>query len=146
MNTTVLRSLRNPIVCKNPLKLFGLSNNSQESTILGKISQNYLRLLLQSSRSLSVDRNSVYDNYDKILEWAKTDPTAFWREVAESKISWLKPFTIVNDSDLSQGKIKWFSDGELNVSQNCLDRHAKDKVALIWEKDEPGQQEFVTYG
>ena len=95
---------------------------------------------------MSVDRNFVYDNYEKVLNWSRTDPDAFWREVAESKVTWKKPFTVVNDSNLKEGRIRWFVDGELNVSQNCLDRHPKDKVALIWEKDEPGQHEKVTFG
>lgn len=45
--------------------------------------------------------------------------------------------------------MQWFGDGELNVSYNCIDRHAErnpDKVALIWESDEPGHSEHITYG
>ena len=47
---------------------------------------------------------------------------------------------------MASGQISWFDGGVLNVTESCVDRHlGKDKVALIWEKDEPGTQEYVTY-
>uniref|UniRef100_A0A674NQC2 acetate--CoA ligase n=1 Tax=Takifugu rubripes TaxID=31033 RepID=A0A674NQC2_TAKRU len=60
----------------------------------------------------------------------------------------MEPFHRVRDCELSSGKISWFQGGKLNVSVNCLDVHVEkhpDRVALIWEKDEPGTEEKVTY-
>uniref|UniRef100_A0A6J0TMR5 Acetyl-coenzyme A synthetase n=1 Tax=Pogona vitticeps TaxID=103695 RepID=A0A6J0TMR5_9SAUR len=73
---------------------------------------------------------------------------AFWGALARSRLTWINPFHSVSDCDLQQGHISWFVGGELNVAVNCLDRHvhqAPNKVALIWEKDEPGQEERITY-
>ncbi|XP_048804093.1 acetyl-coenzyme A synthetase 2-like, mitochondrial isoform X1 [Lagopus muta] len=73
---------------------------------------------------------------------------AFWGALARSRLSWITPFHSVQDCDLQQGRAAWFLGGQLNVAVNCLDRHvhvAPDKVALIWEKDEPGEELRVTY-
>ncbi|XP_062267120.1 acetyl-coenzyme A synthetase 2-like, mitochondrial [Platichthys flesus] len=74
--------------------------------------------------------------------------SSFWAAVARHRLSWISPFTTVQDCDLSRGRIKWFEGGQLNVSVNCLDRHVHtcpDRVALIWERDEPGSEVRVTY-
>jgi acetyl-CoA synthetase len=78
------------------------------------------------------------------------DPDAFWRGEA-SRIDWMKPFTKVKSTSFNEADfgIKWFEDGELNVSANCLDRHLparNDDIALIWEGDDPSQQRRITYG
>ncbi|XP_004941849.2 acetyl-coenzyme A synthetase 2-like, mitochondrial isoform X2 [Gallus gallus] len=73
---------------------------------------------------------------------------AFWGALARSRLTWITPFHSVQDCDLHQGRAAWFLGGQLNVAVNCLDRHvhvAPDKVALIWEKDEPGEEVRVTY-
>jgi acetyl-CoA synthetase len=54
----------------------------------------------------------------------------------------------VNGTYIDEGLFSWFHGGRLNASVNCIDQHIKtkaDQVALIWEKDEPGQTEFITY-
>jgi len=76
-------------------------------------------------------------------------PDAFWAEQAK-RIDWMKPFTKVkNTSFRSPVSVKWFEDGALNVSANCLDRHlAKrgDQVALLWEPDDPtAEPRRITY-
>ena len=67
-------------------------------------------------------------------------PDAFWAEHGK-RIDWIKPFTRVkNTSFVPPVSIKWFEDGTLNVSANCLDRHLDkrgDQVAIIWEGDDP---------
>ena len=65
----------------------------------------------------------------------------FWKQQAES-FDWIKPFTKVKEVSFSKEDlhIRWFYDGKLNVSANCLDRHLKtqgDKIAIIWEADDP---------
>ncbi|MEM8979325.1 MAG: acetate--CoA ligase [Pseudomonadota bacterium] len=78
------------------------------------------------------------------------DPVAFWG--AEGKrIDWIKPYTKVKDVDytLGQVSIKWFHDGTLNVSANCVDRHLAtraDQTAIIWEPDSPEDDALhITY-
>ena len=66
----------------------------------------------------------------------------FWREKASS-LTWIKNFTKVKESSFTDDvHIKWFSDGSLNVSYNCIDRHLNnrgEKVAIIWESDTPNE-------
>ncbi|XP_064420962.1 acetyl-coenzyme A synthetase 2-like, mitochondrial isoform X3 [Latimeria chalumnae] len=72
----------------------------------------------------------------------------FWGAVGRERLSWITPFHTVHDCDFKEGRIKWFEGGQLNVSVNCLDRHVHwcpDRVALIWEKDEPGTEVRITY-
>ncbi|HMO08113.1 MAG TPA: acetate--CoA ligase [Paracoccaceae bacterium] len=69
------------------------------------------------------------------------DPEAFWRAEGQ-RIDWIRPYTRVKDSDFTLGQvsIKWFEDGALNVSANCIDRHLlarADQTAIIWEPDDP---------
>uniref|UniRef100_H3D771 Acetyl-coenzyme A synthetase n=1 Tax=Tetraodon nigroviridis TaxID=99883 RepID=H3D771_TETNG len=76
------------------------------------------------------------------------EPDRFWGAAAADRLRWVEPFQRVRDCELSRGRIHWFLGGKLNVSVNCLDVHAEkhpDRVALIWEKDEPGTEEKVTY-
>ncbi|KAG7233261.1 hypothetical protein INR49_007340 [Caranx melampygus] len=77
-----------------------------------------------------------------------TDPDRFWGSAAVDRLRWVKPFKRVQDCDLSSGRIRWFLGGKINVSVNCLDIHVEkhpDRVALIWERDEPGTEVKVTY-
>src|SRR3978361_2299282 len=80
---------------------------------------------------------------------ATADPEAFWKREATDRIAWMRPPTkIENTSFTGDVSIKWFEDGTLNASVSCLDRHLAtrgDQVAIIWEGDEPGTSESVTY-
>uniref|UniRef100_A0A3P8W1C7 acetate--CoA ligase n=1 Tax=Cynoglossus semilaevis TaxID=244447 RepID=A0A3P8W1C7_CYNSE len=83
-----------------------------------------------------------------LQDFSVSNSDTFWSAVARHRLSWISPFTAVQDCDLSQGRIKWFDGGKLNVSINCLDRHvhtSPERVALIWEKDEPGSEVKITY-
>uniref|UniRef100_UPI0037E7ED1D acetyl-coenzyme A synthetase 2-like, mitochondrial n=1 Tax=Semicossyphus pulcher TaxID=241346 RepID=UPI0037E7ED1D len=87
-------------------------------------------------------------DYAALQDFSVTSSESFWAAVARQRLSWIRPFNAVQDCDLSRGKIKWFEGGKLNVSVNCLDRHVHtypERVALIWEKDEPGSEVKVTY-
>jgi acetyl-CoA synthetase len=88
--------------------------------------------------------------YDAACQRAEQAPEAYWREVA-GRLDWSKPFTQVKDVSFkaSDFRIKWFADGELNVSVNCIDRHLatrRDQVAIIWESDDPDVYDTLTYG
>jgi acetyl-CoA synthetase len=86
--------------------------------------------------------------YKDMAERAANTPDAFWADECQ-RITWIKPPTkIKNTSFTGDVTIKWFEDGVLNVSANCLDRHLAergDQVAIIWEGDDPGDSKKVTY-
>ena len=76
-------------------------------------------------------------------------PEAFWREET-ARLEWIKPWRELTRSSFAQADfgIRWFADGTLNVSANCLDRHLAERgeqVAIIWEGDDPAQQRKITY-
>ena len=77
------------------------------------------------------------------------DPVGFWRAHGE-RIDWIKPYTQVRDVSFDEKDlhVRWYFDGTLNASVNCLDRHLKTKgnqTAIIWEGDDPNQSKRVTY-
>jgi len=79
--------------------------------------------------------------YEAMYTASVTDPEAFWGEHGK-RIDWIKPYTKVKNTryDFGDVDIKWYEDGTLNVSANCIDRHAAatpDKTAIIFEPDEP---------
>jgi acetyl-CoA synthetase len=90
---------------------------------------------------------SGMDDYEKLCAEAAADDQAFWARLARELVSWKKPFTKVLD-DSSAPFYKWFEDGTLNVSYNCLDKQVEaglgNKVAIIFEADD-GQVTNVTY-
>lgn len=87
--------------------------------------------------------------YDARYAASVADPEAYWREGGRC-IDWSRPYTEVKDTSFDEAdfRIRWFADGQTNVSVNCLDRHLEtrgDQVAIIWEGDEPGETRRVTY-
>jgi acetyl-CoA synthetase len=86
--------------------------------------------------------------YDEMAAQAATDPDTFWA-AEKDRIDWITvPTKIKNTSFTGDVSIKWFEDGVLNASVNCLDRHLAtrgDQVAIIWEGDDPSQSRHVTY-
>jgi acetyl-CoA synthetase len=94
-------------------------------------------------------------NNDQYLEMYKRsieDNEGFWREQGLARVEWIKPFTKVKDVDwvIPNVSTKWYEDGTLNASFNCIDRHVAagkgDKVALIWEPDDPEEESLrITY-
>ena len=93
--------------------------------------------------------NLTSETYKNLYAQSISDPEAFWGEQGK-RLDWITPYTKVKDvswnkSDLS---VKWYSDGVLNVTENCLDRHLEargDKVAIIWEGDDPNDSLTRTY-
>ena len=86
------------------------------------------------------------EEYQQLCDAAEADYEGYWGNLAKNLIEWKKPFTKILNED-NAPFYKWFDDGELNVSYNCIDRHLpnkKDKVAIIFESDD-GQTTEVTY-
>ena len=92
--------------------------------------------------------NSAWIDNDKYLQMYQQsviNPDGFWREEASKRIDWIKPFTKVRNVSFDDHKvdIRWFEDGTLNASANCLDRHLEtraDQTAIIWEGDDPSDK------
>jgi len=87
--------------------------------------------------------------YDRRYAAAAHDPDGYWREAGRC-VDWMVPYAQVKDTsfDAADFRIRWFGDGQLNLSANCLDRHLaqrSDQVAIVWEGDEPGETRRVTY-
>jgi acetyl-CoA synthetase len=95
---------------------------------------------------------SAWIDNDKYLAWynkSVEDPEGFWGEQA-TRLDWIKPFTKVKDVSFEAPDvhIRWFYDGTLNVSQNCLDRHLAqrgDQTAILFEGDDPSVSKAITY-
>ncbi|KAJ2977000.1 hypothetical protein NQ176_g4617 [Zarea fungicola] len=98
----------------------------------------------------SANTKSLLDTeeYQKLYKESITDPTTFWGRQARELLTWTRDFQTVYSGSLLTGDNKWFVEGELNASYNCVDRHAfKDpnRVAIIYEADEPENGRNVTY-
>jgi len=92
-----------------------------------------------------LDNGKYLAMYKRSLE----DPNGFWGEMGK-RIDWIKPYTKVKNTSYAPDNvsIKWYEDGTLNASYNCIDRHLKrraDQVAIIWEGDDPTHDETITY-
>ena len=97
----------------------------------------------------NLDSNSMsMDEYFQEYERSIKNPESFWNEKADT-LTWFKRFTKVKQSSFENNvEIKWFNDGSLNVSYNCLDRHLNDKAtktAIIWESDDPKLSKKISY-
>ncbi|MBT5840315.1 MAG: acetate--CoA ligase [Rhodospirillaceae bacterium] len=90
------------------------------------------------------DNDTYLDMYQASID----DPEAFWGEHGK-RIDWIKPYKTVKDVDFADdARIRWYSDGTLNASVNCIDRHLDkraDQTAIIWEGDDPADSKTITY-
>ena len=87
--------------------------------------------------------------YHRMSAEALAEPDLFWAREAQ-RLEWVKPFTKVKEASFHEADfgIRWFADGELNVSANCLDRHLAERgeaTAIIWEGDEPGEERRISF-
>ncbi len=87
--------------------------------------------------------------YEEMYKESISNPIKFWSEHGK-RIDWIKNYKKVRDFSYDQKNlyIKWFEDGTLNASYNCIDRHLKNngnKTAIIWEGDSPDEQKSITY-
>ena len=116
--------------------------------------KNSINNILEESRifppSKKFAENSNIRSQKEFLSLKKQaldNPTEFWESFAKSEIDWFEPFQTVLDS-VNAPFFKWFKEGKINITYNCLDRHIKKglgaKTALIWE-GEPGDSEKYTY-
>lgn len=89
-----------------------------------------------------------YEGYQEAYKKSVEDPKGFWGDVA-SHFQWKKPWDKVLDWNFKEPSIKWFSGAQLNITENCIDRHLVDKAnqpAIIWEPNDPNDHHrMITY-
>ena len=91
------------------------------------------------------------DRYEAMYRESVEDPDAFWMREA-ARLDWMRPFSRIKETSFHKDDfgIRWFADGTLNLSANCLDRHLdgrRDDVAILWEPDDPSEDgRSITYG
>lgn len=97
------------------------------------------------AKNALITEQQYHDEYQRSIQ----DPEGFWGEKGKI-VDWIKPYTRVKNTSFDPGHIdiRWFEDGTLNLSANCLDRHLAEKgdqIAIIWEGDDPSSSKNVTY-
>ena len=89
-----------------------------------------------------------FKEYRKVYNESVVDPEKFWAKQAESFL-WRKKWEKILTWDFAKPDVKWFSGGKLNITENCLDRHLKDKgdqVAIKWIANNPKEESIsLTY-
>mgnify|MGYP005719615875 FL=1 len=88
------------------------------------------------------DINEYLDLYEKSIK----DPESFFNNLAMNNLSWIKNFDSPHNNEFADAK--WFEGGKINVSHNCIDRHLdkiSEKVALIWQGDNPSESKKFTF-
>ena len=88
------------------------------------------------------------DSYLEMYEASISEPDKFWAEQAEKFLTWDASWSEICSENFLTGDAKWFLDGKLNVSTNCIDRHLTDnreKIAIIWEGDSPEDSKHISY-
>ncbi len=102
-------------------------------------------------REGSASSIQTLDDWRRVWMAAKTDPDAFWLRETQARLRWrTTPTQGLHGSfhDIADSQVAWFADGTLNITESCLDQHLEtrgDKVAILWEGDEPGQTRTFTY-
>ncbi|MTC69408.1 acetate--CoA ligase [Providencia sp. wls1914] len=97
------------------------------------------------AKNALINEQQYNDEYQRSIQ----DPEGFWGEKGKI-VDWIKPYTRVKNTSFDPGhvNIRWYEDGTLNLSANCLDRHLAtrgDQTAIIWEGDDPTQSKNITY-
>jgi acetyl-CoA synthetase len=95
-----------------------------------------------------MDNNRIknFEDYKEVYEKSVSNPDQFWGEIAENFV-WRQKWDKVLDWNFEEPNVKWFINGKLNITENCLDRHLKtrgNKLALIWEPNDP-KEKFIRY-
>ena len=87
-----------------------------------------------------------FQEYEEAYKKSVENPEEFWGEIAANNFEWKKPWNKVLNWNFSEPKIEWFVGGKLNITENCLDRHVKDKPnqpAIIWESNDPNEESII---
>ena len=99
-------------------------------------------------KDISEHSNVSESEFQALYKQSVENPDEFWSSQAESYLNWDKKWEEVKNTNIEKGEIAWFSGGKLNASVNCIDRHLpkdKNKIAFIWEGDDPEESKNITY-
>ena len=99
-------------------------------------------------KDISEHSNVSESEFQVLYKQSLENPDEFWSSQAESFLDWDKKWEEVKNTNIEKGEIAWFSGGKLNASVNCIDRHLpkdKNKIAFIWEGDDPEESKNITY-
>ena len=102
--------------------------------------------IYQPPKTLKNPHIENVDEYAAMYKESIENPKIFFGNAALQNLSWSQPFTSVHNNEFAEAK--WFEGGKLNIAFNCIDRHLEkyaDKTALIWEGDDPGQSQDISY-
>lgn len=106
------------------------------------------RMFYPSHKMQAMAHIQNYEDYKKMYDDSIKDPECFWDKQA-SLVDWIKPYKKVYDGGLEFGDFKWYVNGKLNVSANCIDRHLdtwrKNKAAIIWQGEKREETRVLTY-
>ena len=100
------------------------------------------------SQSIIDNSNINESEFQAMYEKSIESPDDFWASQAQSYLDWESKWTEVKKTNINKGEVSWFSGGKLNASVNCIDRHLpanKNKIAFIWEGDNPAESKNITY-
>jgi len=133
-----VRKLRKKKLKKKYKKKIKKTQSSSSNELIFKVPKKW-------ARSAYVDKNK----YEKKYKLSIKDNEGFWKKEGK-RIDWIKNYTKIKDVKYSKSevKIKWFYDGTLNASANCIDRHLtdkKNKTAIIWVGDDPNESKQISY-
>ncbi len=87
--------------------------------------------------------------FEKLYLESINNPEEFWGKTAKENLDWISDWSKVKNSNMEAGEIEWFKEGRINACFNCIDRHLennKDRIAIIWEGDEPNEEKRISYG
>ena len=87
-----------------------------------------------------------FDEYKELYKQSIENPKKFFKMMAVENLSWIRDFTDIHNDEFAN--TRWFADGIINLCENCIDRHLEnkaEKIALIWEGDEPGNSKSYTF-
>ena len=99
-------------------------------------------------KDISEHSNVSESEFQVLYKQSVENPDEFWSSQAEIYLDWDKKWEEVKNTNIEKGEIAWFSGGKLNASVNCIDRHLpkdKNKIAFIWEGDDPEESKNITY-
>ena len=108
-----------------------------------------LQTIHQPSADIVARARVDAEGYERMYAASLADPDAFWGEHGQ-RLDWIRPYTKVKNTSFAwpDVSIKWFEDGKLNVSTNCIDRHLAsrgEQTAIIWEADDPALSRHISY-
>lgn len=108
----------------------------------------YAAIPSKEKRFTLTDSISLPLPFKELYELSLNDPERFWNNQAGQYLEWQHPYETISGGGFEEGDYNWFEGGKINACYNCIDKHLPDKadkVAIIWEKDEVGEAQKITF-